>query len=167
MGVSELKKLIEEYNVRAKTWNVTTLAVSALIKKIVIANFPFHDSVHADILNYTKSELEERFQQLFADLMEAKRKAVEEGDLRARIEIELFTARQEIDKSEEIDESHLVLYESGVEAANQLDTLANWDVQFLVNYMRSHCLATFSKMSDLTEFLEKNFEKKLELSILV
>jgi hypothetical protein len=164
MGITELKKLVSEYNVRAKTWNVTTLAVSALIKKLVIANFPFHDSVHADILDFTKDELESRFQRLFAELVDVKAKLIHQDDMRSKFEVELFAVRQLIDKSDEVDESTLVTYESGIEAANALDRLASLDVPFLVNYMRNHCMS-FSKVSDLTEFLEKNFDKKLSLPL--
>ena len=165
MGVSELRKLLEDYNGRAKNWNVSSLAVSALIKKLVIADFPFHDSVHADVLEFAKSELEQRFQRLFADLVEAKTKAVEQDDLRQKIEVELFAVRHEIDKADEVDEAVVIIYESGVEAANQLDQLAAWDVHDIVNYTRSHS-TNFRKVSELTEFLERNFEEKLNLSII-
>jgi hypothetical protein len=163
MGQTELKKYIEEYNTKAKTFNIATLAVSSLIKKIRISEFLFDGAIDPDILKFTKASLENRYQRLFGDLIQARSSTIDES-LRYNIEVELLRLRLEIDTAPEVEENILVLYETGIEIAKEVDRLIKLDVVETVNYVRYQS-AHYPKVSALTTFLEKNLEEELHLSI--
>ena len=161
----ELPKLVEEYNLRAKKFNITSLAVSALIKKLAIIYFPMDDLAEPEIVNFTKNQLELRFQRLFTDLLEAS-KSVTDLDFQMRLEVDLFRIRSEIDQADEVDEDRVVLYESSLEVSQQVKRIGKVDISEVVNWCRTKCVGNMSKVADLNAFLEAQLETKFHLPII-
>ena len=164
MAEAELKKLIEEYNLRAKKFNVNLLAVSVLIRKLKIAAFPI-DLFPKHVVNYVSDELEKRFQALFIELVEAHA-AITEIDFTSRLETAVYCLHAEIEKADEVDESTVVTYETGVEAGNQIERVGPIDVVALVNWVRNQRTFGRQKLTDISKFLETNLDEKLRLQIL-
>lgn len=165
MAEADLKKLIEEYNLRAKKFNVNLLAVSVLIRKLKIAAFPI-DLFPKPVISYVQTELEKRYQTLFIELVEEAHAAMIDPDFTARIETAVYCLHEEIEKSDEVNESTVVTYETGVEAGNQIEKIGPIDIVALVDWVRNYKTFGREKLTDISNFLESNLYEKLRLQIL-
>jgi hypothetical protein len=164
-SAAELQKIFSEYTSRAKTFNITCLAVSALIKKLAIINFPFDQLAEPEIVEFAKYQLEDRFQRIFVDLVEARTKLIEQ-DFMIKLEIELFRLKMELEAADEVDENHLILYETCLEVSRDIKRMAVTDVPEIVNWCRAKCLSGHMlKVADINSFLETELEQKLHLDI--
>lgn len=164
MAQADLKKLIEEYNIRAKKFNVNLLAVSVLIRKLKIAAFPIN-LFPKPVISYVRDELDKRYQILFVELVEAHA-AMIDPDFTARLETAVYCLHEEIEKSDEVNESTVVTYETGVEAGNQIEKIGPIDIVALVDWVRNHKTFGREKLTDISNFLESNLDEKLRLQIL-
>ena len=160
---NELKPLINEYNQRCRTWNVTTLAVSSLVKKQAIIRVEA-EQVSDSVRNFVSIELEHRFQRLFADLVDAYSHLIEPA-FNYKLEMALLRALLELEEAAEVDEAHLLLYETGVEVMTEITALVSVNVVELVNGVREDCQRKPRKIVDLTAFLESQMESKLHRSV--
>jgi hypothetical protein len=166
-SAAELRKLVSEFATRAKTFNVTALAVSALVKKLAIINFQIENIAEKEIVEFTKTQLELRFQRLLGDLMEARSKIIEE-DFICKLEIELFRLKMDFDIATEVEESDVVVYETCLEISNDVKRMVTMDIPEIVNWCRNRCLSgNMSKLVDISSFLETHFERKLHLQIFI
>ena len=159
-----LKQIVDEYSVLAKRFNLTTLAVSALIKKIMIANIPSGD-FGQEIVSFVKTELEIRYQKLFCELVELHKQICEPG-FTYSLEMAIVRLHEKIEKMDPVGESILGIYEAGVEVQSEISRISQVNVVQLVSLVRSSSSSEVNKVTEVSEMLEARLEKKLHLSVL-
>ena len=160
-----LRELIAEYNKRAKTFNITVLALSALIRKIVIASSHPEEKIEQSIIEFVKANLEFRYQTILADLV-LEHGFLVSDDFSRRFQIELYKTSTELEAKEEVDETDLVEYEVGIEIAGQLESISTkGDIAVHIENIRQECSLRKKSVADLTSFLEINLDNKWHLDI--
>jgi len=161
---ARLKQCLEEYSSLAKQYNLTALAVSALIRKLMIANTPSED-FDKNIVAYVKTALEIRFQKLFVELVDLHKRLCD-SDSNFNLEMAMVALLKDIEALDEVDEAVVSLYETGAELQGQISRLAKVNVIELVKLVRTSCEKQRFKAVDLLNFLESRLEQKLHLSVL-
>ena len=160
-----MRKLLEEYNSRAKKLNVATQAISVLLKKLAIAQYKF-DIFDKEVVDFARRRLEHRYQSIFLELVEAHQKLVSDMDFNTQMEVELFQLSEEIEHAEEVDESTVLVYETGREAQSQIDRIAKIDVVHAVNWVRDRKKFGNEKIDSLSKFITVNIDEKLQIQVL-
>ena len=161
----ELRRLVNEYNTLCKTWNVTGLAVSALVKKLAIIELQ-DETVSSSIREFVRTELELRFQKLFAELVACQHQLIDPS-LNLKLEMALLQVHTALEAAEEVDESELLMYETGLEVSSEIESLARLNVVELVNMVRADTQRHRRKLVDLSTFLESQLEAKLHRSVIL
>ena len=167
MSQSALSTLIGEYNKQARTFNITVLAVSAILKKLVIANFP-ESGIEKEIVAYVKLELEMRYEALLADLV-AVVDIITAEEYSYKLQLALLRVSTDLENKPEVDEAELVVYETGMEVSKQVDALVKrTNYLDLIESVRNECFSRGNrKVADVTSFLEAHLETKLHLEVLI
>jgi regulator of replication initiation timing len=165
MSEPAVRKLLEEYNSRARKLNVTTQAISVLLKKLAIAEFKF-DIFDVEIVEFARRRLEQRYQSIFFELVEAHQKLVSDMEFNTLLEVELFHLSEEIDRADEVDESTVLVYETGREAQSQIDRIAKLDVVHAVSWVRDRKKFGNEKIDSLSKFITVNIDEKLQIQVL-
>ena len=167
MSQSALSTLIGEYNKQARTFNITVLAVSAILKKLVIANFP-ESGIEKEIVAYVKLELEMRYEALLADLV-AVVDIITAEEYSYKLQLALLRVSTDLENKPEVDEAELVVYETGMEVSKQVDALVKrTNYLDMIESVRNECFARANrKVADVTSFLEAHLETKLHLEVLI
>jgi hypothetical protein len=159
-----LKGLIDEYNKKAKTFNLTILALSSVIKKMAISDLPQTDIDRSLILRI-KRNIRFRYESLLSDLTKISDEILAE-DSGSKLEVALFRFANDTERSDEVSEYSLMEYEIGLAIVQQIDKLSErGDVVDTVEGLRKEIQLRRRSVADLSCFLVRELEEKLHLDI--
>ena len=166
MAANRVKKCIDEYSRLGKQFNVTTLAVSTLIKKLLIASIPNTD-FEQDIVSFVKTELEIRYQKLFVELVDLH-KRIFDPSFTFELEMGLVQLLKEIEalETEKVDESDETIFETGIAVQSEISRISRVNVILLVDLIRTTCEKKRPKVADLTNLLQTQLEEKLHVLVI-
>jgi len=161
-----LQKALTEYTAHAKSVNVHAIAISAIIKKLLLLNFfqtkKFSEN-HLQCVNYIDISLETRYNRLLDDL-EIQWSRVVSVDLANELERLLGGMVIQARNEEEGDDRESV--ESYTKLIiNRIDELRYIDVRESVIEIRSQC-SQFSTLRKISDILENGLEQKLSLPVI-
>lgn len=164
--MDSLKRIIEDYNKAARTINITILALSALIKKsLIVASSDTR--VDKGILEHVRGALESRYQSLLTELV-SQVETLTSQEWNHRIEIALLKCSLDLESRSEVEDSDLIMYETGLEVSQQVDGLAAMGhVGDVVESIKTDCGAHQRSVVDLSEFLRTHLEEKIHLDIVL
>jgi hypothetical protein len=162
--MDSLKRIIEDYNRVARTINSTILALSALIKKsLIVASSDTR--VEKEILEYVRESLGSRYQSLLTELV-SQVETLTSQEWNHCIEMALLKFSLGLESRSEVEDSDLIMYETGLEVSQQVDGLAAMGhVGDVVESIKTDCGGHKRSVAELSEFLRTHLEEKIHLDI--
>ena len=160
-----LTEIIEEYSKSAGEINVTVLALSAVLKKICLINFPQY-YFNKKITEFISLELEIRFNKLFHDIVLLWQSLVSLTFVN-KLEFPLVSRKILLEESEDpelLPDQILDEFEISIEIRERLDSLIPLDVVEFINSVSDDVRRT-KHVEQVSKLLLDRFELKLTLPV--